>query len=232
MTSERQIDSINDLELELEKRITASEHLLGICKNILKDEHQDEISTVNGWVSECRVALKNPERVSVALLGGTGAGKSTLVNALIGAVVLPTNSISVCTSSITRVRYRSGANYSATIEVVPRETWQKQVETISEDIKASKQGDSDESSYVNIAVVPEDEAGRIRAVYGNEQYEEFVKNGDISLLSEPIEIRSAFEKRKIKVSYSNTDDLRKEIYFLRTQLNKIQNKFDIDEPTL
>ena len=211
MTSERQIDSINDLDLELEKRITASEQLLGICKNILKDEHQDEISTVNEWVSKCRAVLKNPERVSVALLGGTGAGKSTLVNALIGAVVLPTNSISVCTSSITRVRYRSGANYSATIEVVPRETWQKQVETISEDIKASKQGDSDESSYVNIAVVPEDEAGRIRAVYGNEQYEEFAKNGDISLLSEPIEIRSAFEKRKIKVSYSNTDDLRKEI---------------------
>ena len=28
------------------------------------------------------------------------------------------------------------------------------------------------------------------------------------------------------------DDLRREIYFLRTQLNKIHHKFDIDEPTL
>lgn len=37
---------------------------------------------------------------------------------------------------------------------------------------------------------------------------------------------------EIKVLHKEIDDLRREIYFLRTQLNKIQNKFDIDEPTL
>ena len=37
---------------------------------------------------------------------------------------------------------------------------------------------------------------------------------------------------EIAVLHKEIDDLRKEIYFLRTQLNKIQNKFDIDEPTL
>ena len=37
---------------------------------------------------------------------------------------------------------------------------------------------------------------------------------------------------EIKVLHKEIDDLKREIYFLRTQLNKIQNKFDIDEPTL
>jgi hypothetical protein len=37
---------------------------------------------------------------------------------------------------------------------------------------------------------------------------------------------------EIKVLHKEIDDLRREIYFLRTQLNKIQIKFDIDEPTL
>jgi len=37
---------------------------------------------------------------------------------------------------------------------------------------------------------------------------------------------------EIQVLHKEIDDLRREIYFLRTQLNKIQNKFDIDEPTL
>ena len=37
---------------------------------------------------------------------------------------------------------------------------------------------------------------------------------------------------EIKVLHKEIDDLRREIYFLRTHLNKIQNKFDIDEPTL
>ena len=36
----------------------------------------------------------------------------------------------------------------------------------------------------------------------------------------------------VQVLHKELDDLRREIYFLRTQLNKIQNKFDIDEPTL
>ena len=37
---------------------------------------------------------------------------------------------------------------------------------------------------------------------------------------------------EIQVLYKEIDDLRREIYFLRTHLNKIQIKFDIDEPTL
>jgi prefoldin subunit 5 len=37
---------------------------------------------------------------------------------------------------------------------------------------------------------------------------------------------------EIQSLHKEIDDLRREIYFLRTHLNKIQNKFDIDEPTL
>ena len=36
----------------------------------------------------------------------------------------------------------------------------------------------------------------------------------------------------VQVLHKELDDLRREIYFLRTQLNKIQSKFDINEPTL
>jgi len=37
---------------------------------------------------------------------------------------------------------------------------------------------------------------------------------------------------EIQILHKEIDDLRREIYFLRIHLNKIQNKFDIDEPTL
>ena len=37
---------------------------------------------------------------------------------------------------------------------------------------------------------------------------------------------------EIGTLHKEIDSLRREIYFLRTQLNKIQSKFDIDEPTL
>ena len=37
---------------------------------------------------------------------------------------------------------------------------------------------------------------------------------------------------EIQVLHKEIDDLRREVYFLRTHINKIQHKFDIDEPTL
>lgn len=37
---------------------------------------------------------------------------------------------------------------------------------------------------------------------------------------------------EVQVLHKEINDLRREIYFLRTQLSKIQQKFDIDEPTL
>lgn len=36
----------------------------------------------------------------------------------------------------------------------------------------------------------------------------------------------------VQVLHKEIDDLRREIYFLRTNFNKIQHKFDFDEPTL
>jgi energy-coupling factor transporter ATP-binding protein EcfA2 len=149
--------------------------------------------------------------VSVALLGGTGAGKSTLVNSLIGAQILPTSTVAVCTSSITRVRYRPGDQFSAEVEIVPFETWEKQLKLVADDIKASQVGDTEESSYINLSVVPEDEAKRIVAVYGQTAYDEFLITGDRSILVESDQIREAFEKQRIQFSFPTTDEIRQEV---------------------
>ena len=211
MPQEQQISNIDALNIELERRITASEHLLKYSIEVLGDEHEEEFKTVQAWINECKTALKSPDPVSVALLGGTGAGKSTLVNALLGASVLPTSSISVCTSSITRVRYKSGTVYSAAIEIVPRETWAKQVQLAADDIAAIKNGDAEDAKYMNVSVVPEDEAARIRAIYGEEQFEQFLKDGDISGLSESPEVADAFTTGTILLEFDNTEDLKKGI---------------------
>jgi hypothetical protein len=144
-------------------------------------------------------------------LGGTGAGKSTLVNSLIGAQILPTSAIAVCTSSITRVRYNASNEYSAEVELVPFDTWEKQIQLVADDIKASKQGDSEEASYINVSVVPEDEAKRIIAVYGQIAYDEFLVEGDRTKLVESEQIKEAFEKKKIQFSFPTTDELRQEV---------------------
>ena len=211
MTNSKIITTVNELSAEIQQRITSSQHLIDIYRGILGDEHSEDVATVEQWVEECRLALASPAPVSVALLGGTGAGKSTLVNSLLGARVLPTSAISVCTSSITRVRFKDGSEYTASVEIVPRETWEKQVKLASDDVKSSKEGDDGDSSYVNTSVISDDESARIRAIYGDMSFEKFLQDGDVAHLEEPIEVQDAFEKKVIELVFNNTEDLRKGI---------------------
>lgn len=205
------ITTVNELSTEIQQRITSSQHLIDIYREILGDDHKEDVNTVQQWVDECKSALANPSPVSVALLGGTGAGKSTLVNSLLGASVLPTNAISVCTSAITRVRYKSGAEYSAAIEIVPIETWRKQVELAAEDVKSAKQGDDEDASYVNTNVISDDESSRLRAIYGDEAFEKFIFDGNTAHLLLPQEIQNAFEQKVIELRYDTTEELKKGI---------------------
>lgn len=207
----KSINTVNELSKDIQQRITSTQDLIDYYKVILGDEHIVDVDTVQQWVDECKAALSNPSPVSVALLGGTGAGKSTLVNSLLGALVLPTSPISVCTSSITRVRYKSGSEYSAAIEIVPINTWLKQVDLAAEDIKSAKQGDNDDGSYINTNVISDDESSRIRAIYGDEAYEKFIQDGDTGHLVLPLEIQNAFNQNVIDLRFDNTEELRKGI---------------------
>lgn len=211
MNNPKLIASVDQLSFELEKRIRSAQDLIDTYRRILGDDHAAEVETVQQWVEECRDALKSPAPVSVALLGGTGAGKSTLVNSLLGASVLPTNALSVCTSAITRVRYKAGDTYTAAIELVPIETWMKQVQLASEDVISAKEGDDADSTYVNTSVISDDERSRIRAIYGDEAFERFLEDGNLDHLVMPQEISDAFNQRVVQLSFESTDELKKGI---------------------
>ena len=57
---------------------------------------------------------------SIALLGDTNAGKSTLINALMGGSVLPKSGVGVGTASMTSLSYRPGDTFVAEVQFATR----------------------------------------------------------------------------------------------------------------
>lgn len=204
----RESFSIDHLNTELLRRVQIAEDLVHQARPILGEDHSGDCSIVQSWIDECREAIADPAPVSVALLGSTGAGKSTLINSLIGAQVLPTSSLAVCTSAITRVRYAPDEKYFVDVELVPRATWEKQLEQASADIQASRDADPEAEAYVATSPVPEDEKKRISAVYGDDAFAEFLRTGQRSALVEPQEIQDAFESKFVRISADTTEELR------------------------
>ncbi|XP_028455036.1 nuclear GTPase SLIP-GC-like [Perca flavescens] len=77
--------------------------------------------------------LETDKRELVGVFGKTGAGKSSLINAVIGEKnLLPTGSISACTSVMIKVEANTDANqqnktYQADIEFIKKEEWKDEM---------------------------------------------------------------------------------------------------------
>jgi hypothetical protein len=102
-----------------------------------------------GWQSRfSRLAdeAKEPAQVTVALLGTAGAGKSTLINTLVGEEVLATKVAgSACTAVPCELSWSAESSYTAEVLYLSDEEWPRERERLLRDLAAT-QGEKDEES--------------------------------------------------------------------------------------
>jgi energy-coupling factor transporter ATP-binding protein EcfA2 len=148
-----------------------------------------------------------PEVVT-AFVGGTGAGKSTLLNALLGVRLLPVNQMLACTAAISEVSYAEGPSYSAEIEFVTREEWDRERELLLGDIAESRTcGDPLDDSQADIETpgrIAREAREKLWAVYrpteDSDPYEV-----DMRTVKEPAEITNALKRGK---EHTETQDIK------------------------
>jgi hypothetical protein len=112
-----------------------------------------------------RNQVERPDRIRIALIGSTGAGKSTFLNAVLGQEILPVGVMSPCTAFVTLVRQSSSPGYTVEIEFCTREEWRSEVESFAAYLTPGDteqvSGDGESRRLIDAA------RKRVQAVLGN-----------------------------------------------------------------
>jgi len=131
--------------------------------------------------------LDKPAEVRIALVGTTGAGKSTFLNALLCQEVLPVGVMEPCTAFVTTVRHVESAGYKATIEFITEEEWEQDLDYLATAVEPES-GDDDEQEVTRHMVRAA--RARIEAVFGKEALAE--PGVDVRQLPLPAEVQKVF----------------------------------------
>ena len=122
-------------------------HANGVLDNLKHNLNATELPT-QLWNPEgrltslLRTATKVPRTV-IAVVGKTGAGKSSLLNAVLDAAVLPRGSTMSCTAIPTKIKFQLESTYRAKIKIMRPEEWAEEIETAKR-LLASDETDLDE----------------------------------------------------------------------------------------
>ncbi|XP_059203364.1 nuclear GTPase SLIP-GC-like [Centropristis striata] len=117
---------------------------------------------LNNFLKQSIRDLETDKRELVGVFGKTGAGKSSLINAIIGVKnLLPSGSVSACTSVMIKVEAnRHNMKYEAHIEFITKEEWKDELWTLLNFLEDNADQENDEDYC--------DTVEKLSALYGEE----------------------------------------------------------------
>lgn len=163
---------------------------------------------------EAEFSQENP--VTIALLGGTGHGKSTLANAILGQEVLPTSFSKVCTAGITRVRFRDIDGFSARVTFLSMEAVNEEIQNAKIMLQNEKNGDFEEETNGESRKKPrelleEATKTRLESILGSSQFEDFLESYGLIEIKFPALIESALSRKLDLLTAETPAELKKQL---------------------
>jgi len=113
-------------------------------------------------------------QVLIGVLGSTGSGKSSLINAILDQSVVPSSCFRACTSCVVEIRWNEsthvGDKYSADIQYITPQQWASELEILTRDVMNGFESDEvgDDQSATKAAV------DKLRVLYPGIETEELL----------------------------------------------------------
>ena len=146
----------------------------------------------------------NDLATSIALLGDTNAGKSTLINALMGGSVLPKSGVGIGTASMTSLTYRPGESFTADVQFATRGELTQQCMFLLDNQTLDAADGGVDMEFVEML----DAVGRrLRRIYGD-SLAQFLASGQLAMLREEPDVAAALGEGRRAIEASSAAELR------------------------
>jgi predicted GTPase len=144
---------------------------------------------------------------SIALLGDTNAGKSTLINALMGGSVLPKSGVGVGTASMTSLTYHPGDVFSAEVQFATRGELTQQCMFLLDNQTLDAADAGVDMEFVEML----DAVGRrLGRIYGD-SLAPFLASGQLAALREEPDVAAALAEGRRTIQATSAADLRMQL---------------------
>ncbi|MEQ2245734.1 hypothetical protein ILYODFUR_030990, partial [Ilyodon furcidens] len=130
--------------------------------------HNQESTDLNEFMKMKITDLKTDKRQLVGVFGKTGAGKTSLINAVIGVgKLLPSGDVDACTSVMIKVEANlHNSKYEAEIEFITKEEWEDELETVDHFLEEDGEQEKHDDDHDNDGY--HDLIEKLSALYGEE----------------------------------------------------------------
>ncbi|KAJ2936142.1 hypothetical protein H1R20_g952, partial [Candolleomyces eurysporus] len=150
---------------------------------------RQEVKSLTSWT---------PPDTVIAVCGATGAGKSSIINAVLDDNIVPTSSIRACTSVVTEIRYHNFANkhhIAADVSFMTLEEWREELDVLLQDLA----GDIGARRPMRVADLSSEAAiayAKVHAVYPTISLDQLMRMKVDEILALDPEVLEALGKTK------------------------------------
>jgi hypothetical protein len=166
---------------------------------------------VDRWMTQIDALVHEvdePIDVVFTLLGGTGAGKSTLINALLGTELLPVSSMQACTAAVCEIGFQP-AGVKVEVEFVSEESWRNEINQLAQQLLDDRGPGDGTAATESPADRNSPMAAKLEAVFPREQVDAFFAHADPSVLVEPPATANLLLAGRSVTEFPDSDSARK-----------------------